>query len=60
MDKCPIKTAYDKLFALGEINEDLLSEAKASIKNRIEVAFDFAISTPPSPAQNLEESIYGS
>ena len=60
MDKCPIKTAHDKLVALGEINENLLLKAKESIQNRIEAAFEFARSTPPSPAQNLEESIYGS
>ena len=60
MDKCPIKTAHDKLVALGEFNENLLLKAKERIKNQIEAAFDFAISTPPSHAQNLEESIYGS
>ena len=60
MDKCPITTAHDKLVALGELNENLLLKAKERIKNQIEAAFDFAISTPPSHAQNLEESIYGS
>ena len=60
MDKCPIKTAHSKLVALGEFNENLLLKAKERIENQIEAAFDFATSAPPSPAQNLEESIYGS
>ena len=32
MDKCPIKTAHDKLVALGEINENLLLKAKKVFK----------------------------